>query len=444
MNPHRQECPGNLHRSFQWFHGDVFGGVGGAASDLLLLAPPSGAVGIMKKGASLVCLCALMNLFVYKKVLCQAPSYGERGSDLGIQVFQEVVRSRPLENVVLSPHGVASVLGMLLSGAHGETRRQIIKGLRYKKNGPYKMLRRLHKTLTSKSNQDTVLIANGIFSQKGFPMEKTFVSTNKANFQCESRILDFSNPHAAADEINKWVKNMTKGHIPSLLKADLLDPAMTRLVAINSIYFKGLWKSCFKPENTKMRPFHTADGSVSKVPMMSQLSLFNIGMATTPEGSKYKVIELPYHGDNITMVIVVPSEEDTALSSITPHISTATVQTWSKLMHMRKIRLFIPKFTADAEVDLEAPLSSLGISDIFSQDKADFSHISAEPLHVSKALQKAKIIVNEDGTQAAAATATILLARSSPPWVTVDRPFLFLIRHKPTGTILFMGQINQP
>ncbi|XP_078812694.1 glia-derived nexin isoform X1 [Oryzias latipes] len=412
MNPHRQECPG--------------------------------AVGIMKKGASLVCLCALMNLFVYKKVLCQAPSYGERGSDLGIQVFQEVVRSRPLENVVLSPHGVASVLGMLLSGAHGETRRQIIKGLRYKKNGPYKMLRRLHKTLTSKSNQDTVLIANGIFSQKGFPMEKTFVSTNKANFQCESRILDFSNPHAAADEINKWVKNMTKGHIPSLLKADLLDPAMTRLVAINSIYFKGLWKSCFKPENTKMRPFHTADGSVSKVPMMSQLSLFNIGMATTPEGSKYKVIELPYHGDNITMVIVVPSEEDTALSSITPHISTATVQTWSKLMHMRKIRLFIPKFTADAEVDLEAPLSSLGISDIFSQDKADFSHISAEPLHVSKALQKAKIIVNEDGTQAAAATATILLARSSPPWVTVDRPFLFLIRHKPTGTILFMGQINQP
>uniref|UniRef100_A0A8C7Y9Z7 Serpin peptidase inhibitor, clade E (nexin, plasminogen activator inhibitor type 1), member 2 n=1 Tax=Oryzias sinensis TaxID=183150 RepID=A0A8C7Y9Z7_9TELE len=368
----------------------------------------------------------------------------QRGSDLGIQVFQEVVRSRPLENVVLSPHGVASVLGMLLPGAHGETRRQIIKGLRYKKNGPYKMLRRLHKTLTSKSNQDTVLIANGIFSQKGFPMEKTFVSTNKANFQCESRTLDFSNPHTAADEINKWVKNMTKGHIPSLLKADLLDPSMTRLVAVNSIYFKGLWKSCFKPENTKMRPFHAADGSVSKVPMMSQLSLFNIGMATTPEGSKYKVIELPYHGDNITMVIVVPSEEDTPLSSITPHISTATVQTWSKLMHMGKIRLFIPKFTADAEVDLESPLSSLGISDIFSPDKADFSHISAEPLHVSKALQKAKIIVNEDGTQAAAATATILLARSSPPWVTVDRPFLFLIRHKPTGTILFMGQINQP
>uniref|UniRef100_A0A3B3DVD8 Serpin peptidase inhibitor, clade E (nexin, plasminogen activator inhibitor type 1), member 2 n=1 Tax=Oryzias melastigma TaxID=30732 RepID=A0A3B3DVD8_ORYME len=371
-----------------------------------------GVLGIMKKHTSLVCLCALLSLFGVKKVLCQAPSYGERGSDLGVQVFQEVVRSKPLENVVLSPHGVASVLGMLLPGAHGETRRQIIKGLRYKKNGPYKMLK----------------------SQKGFPMEKSFMSTNKANFQCESRSLDFSNPHTAADEINKWVNNMTKGHIPSLVKADMLDPAMTRLVAVNSIYFKGLWKSCFKPENTKMRPFNAADGSVYKVPMMSQLSLFNIGIATTPEGSKYKVIELPYHGDNITMVIVVPSEEDTPLSSITPHISTATVQTWTKLMHMRKIRLLIPKFTAEAEVDLEAPLSSLGISDIFSQEKADFSHISAEPLHVSKALQKAKIIVNEDGTQAAAATATILLARSSPPWVTVDRPFLFLIRHKPTGT----------
>ncbi|KAM7399741.1 hypothetical protein PAMP_018989 [Pampus punctatissimus] len=396
------------------------------------------------KHLTLLCLYALVTFCSHKGVLSQTPSYGERGSDLGLEVFQQVVRSKPLENVVLSPHGVASILGMLLPGSHGETRKQVLNALRYKKNGPYKMLKKLHKSLTAKSNQDVVLIANAMFSQEGFPMEEAFVATNKANFQCESRSLDFGNPQRAADVINAWVNNKTKGHIPSLIKADMLDPSLTRLVTVNSVYFKGLWKSRFQPENTKMRPFNAGNGNVYKVPMMSQLSVFNIGMATTPQGLKYKVIELPYHGNTISMLIVLPTDEDTPLSRVIPHISTATVQSWTTLMHMRKIRLLIPKFTADAEVDLETPLAALGIIDMFNEGKADFRHLSAQAVYVSKALQKAKIVVNEDGTKAAAATTAILLARSSPPWVLVDRPFLFLIRHNPTGTILFMGQINQP
>ncbi|CAN9511157.1 unnamed protein product [Ophioblennius macclurei] len=393
------------------------------------------------KHLSLLCLHALVTLY---GVRSQAPTYGERGSDLGIQVFQQVSRSKPLENVVLSPHGVASILSMLLPGAQGETRKQLLSGLRYKKNGPYRMLKKLHKTLTAKSNQDAVLIANAIFSQKGFPMEDAFLEANRANFQSETRELDFSDPHAAADQINDWVNNKTKGHIPSLIKADTLDPALTRLVALNSIYFKGLWKSRFQPENTKMRAFTAGNGNTYKVPMMSQLSVFNIGVATTPQGLKYKVIELPYHGNTVSMLIVLPSDEDMPLSTVVPHISTATLHSWTKIMHSRKVRLLIPKFSADAEVDLEAPLRALGITDMFNVDKADFSHLSAEAVHVSKALQKAKVIVNEDGTKAAAATTAVLLTRSSPPWVSVDRPFLFLIRHNPTGTILFMGQMNQP
>lgn len=377
-------------------------------------------------------------------VLCQAPSYGERGSDLGIQVFQQVASSKPQDNVVLSPHGVASILGMLLSGAHGDTRKQIITALRYKKNGPYKMLKKLHKSLTAKWNQDAVMIANAIFTQDGFPLEEDFMETNRVNFQCLTSSLDFSDPQGAADKINEWVSNTTQGHIPSLIKADMLDSALTRLVAVNSIYFKGMWKSRFQPENTKMRPFNAGNGNVYKVPMMSQLSVFTMATASTPQGLKYKVIELPYHGNTVSMSIVLPSEEDTPLSRLLPHISTATVHSWDKLLHPRKFRLLIPKFTADAEVDLEASLIALGVRNMFSQEKADFSHISSEPVYVSKALQKAKVIVNEDGTKASAATTAILMARSSPPWVTVDRPFLFLIRHKPTGTILFMGQINQP
>ncbi|CAB1349181.1 unnamed protein product [Coregonus sp. 'balchen'] len=359
-------------------------------------------------------LCLLVTLGVHRGVLSQAPStrsYGERGSDLGLQVFQQVARSRPQENVVLSPHG---------------------------------MLRKLHKTLTAKSNQDIVTIANAMFSQQGFPMEEAFMSSNRANFQCESRTLDFTDTQAAAAAINDWVNNQTKGHIPTLVKADMLDGALTRLVAVNAIYFKGLWKSRFQTENTKMRTFNAGDGNAYKVPMMSQLSVFNIGLASTPQGLNYKVIELPYHGNSISMLIALPSEEDTPLGDVIPHISTATVQSWSKLLHQRKVRLLLPKFTAEAEVDLQASLSALGITDIFDKGKADFRHLSTEPVYVSKALQKALIEVNEDGTKAAAATTAILMARSSPPWVIVDRPFLFLIRHNPTGTILFMGQVNQP
>ncbi|XP_055751260.1 glia-derived nexin-like [Salvelinus fontinalis] len=396
---------------------------------------------------SLLCMCVLVTLGGHREVISQAPStpsYGERGSDLGLQVFQQVARSRPQENVVLSPHGVASILGMLLPGAHGETRRQLLTALRYKKNGPYKMLRKLHKMLTAKSNQDIVTIANAMFSQQGFPMEEAFMSSNRANFQCESRTLDFTDTQAAAATINDWVNNQTKGHIPTLVKADMLDGALTRLVAVNAIYFKGLWKSRFQTENTKMRTFNAGDGNSYKIPMMSQLSVFKIGLASTPQGLNYKVIELPYHGNSISMLIALPSEEDTPLGDVIPHISTVTVQSWTKLLHHRKVRLLLPKFTAEAEVDLQASLSALGITNIFDEGKADFRHLSTEPVYISKALQKAKIEINEDGTKAAAVTTAILMARSSPPWLIIDRPFLFLIRHNPTGTILFIGQVNQP
>ncbi|XP_063061071.1 glia-derived nexin [Engraulis encrasicolus] len=372
------------------------------------------------------------------------PSYGERGSDVGLAVLRQLLSAAPQGNSLVSPHGTASVLGMLLSGAHGNTRSQLINALKYKKNGPYKMLRKLHKVLTARANGDMVLIANGLFSQSGFSMKPEFLSANRENFLCESHALDFSQSQEAVSAINAWVNNRTRGHIPSLVSAEMLDAALTRLVVVNTIFFKGQWKSRFPLQNTRPRPFTRADGTTTKVPMMSQLAIFNIGLMSTPEGVKYKVIELPYHGDSLSMLIALPAEDETPLAAILPHISTEAIQSWTNQMAQRKMRLLLPKFTVEAEVDLEAPLRALGITDMFNQAAADFRHLSEEPVFVSKALQKAKIEVNEEGTKAAAATTAILLARSSPPWVSVDRPFLFLLRHNPTGTILFAGHINEP
>lgn len=371
-------------------------------------------------------------------------SLEELGSDIGIQVFNQVVKNKPHDNVVISPHGVASVLGMLQLGADGKTKKQLTTAMRYKVNVVGKILKRINKAIVAKKNKDIVSTANAVFANSGFKMEEPFVSKNKEVFHSQVRSIDFQDRNTAASMINQWVKNETKGMIDNLISPELIDSSMTRLVVINALYFKGLWKSRFQPENTKKRTFHGPDGKAYQVPMLAQLSLFRSGSASTPSGLWYNVIELPYHGGSVSMLVALPTDESTPLSAIIPHISTKTLQSWMT-MNPKRVQLILPKFTVEADADLKDPLRNLGITDMFDSSKANFTKITrSEQVYVSHMLQKAKIEVKEDGTKASAATTAILIARSSPPWFIVDRPFLFFIRHNPTGAVLFTGQINKP
>lgn len=371
-------------------------------------------------------------------------SLEELGSDIGIQVFNQVVKNKPHDNVVISPHGVASVLGMLQLGADGKTKKQLTTAMRYKVNVVGKILKRINKAIVAKKNKDIVSTANAVFANSGFKMEEPFVSKNKEVFHSQVRSIDFQDRNTAASMINQWVKNETKGMIDNLISPELIDSSMTRLVVINALYFKGLWKSRFQPENTKKRTFHGPDGKAYQVPMLAQLSLFRSGSASTPSGLWYNVIELPYHGGSVSMLVALPTDESTPLSAIIPHISTKTLQSWMT-MTPKRVQLILPKFTVEADADLKDPLRNLGITDMFDSSKANFTKITrSEQVYVSHMLQKAKIEVKEDGTKASAATTAILIARSSPPWFIVDRPFLFFIRHNPTGAVLFTGQINKP
>uniref|UniRef100_A0A8D2BC99 Glia-derived nexin n=1 Tax=Sus scrofa TaxID=9823 RepID=A0A8D2BC99_PIG len=372
-------------------------------------------------------------------------SLEELGSDTGIQVFNQIVKSRPHDNIVISPHGIASVLGMLQLGADGRTKKQLTTVMRYGVNGVGKVLKKINKAIVSKKNKDIVTVANAVFVKNGFKMEVPFVTRNKDVFQCEVRNADFEDPASACDSINLWVRNETRGMIDSLLSPDLLDSVLTRLVLVNAVYFKGLWKSRFQPENTKKRTFVAADGKSYQVPMLAQLSVFRCGSTSTPSDLWYNFIELPYHGESISMLIALPTESSTPLSAIIPHISTKTIDSWMSTMVPKRVQVILPKFTAVAQTDLKEPLKVLGVTEMFDPSKANFAKITrSENLHVSHILQKAKIEVSEDGTKASAATTAILIARSSPPWFIVDRPFLFFIRHNPTGAVLFMGQINKP
>ncbi|XP_007964646.1 glia-derived nexin [Chlorocebus sabaeus] len=372
-------------------------------------------------------------------------SLEELGSNTGIQVFNQIVKSRPHDNIVISPHGIASVLGMLQLGADGRTKKQLTTVMRYGVNGVGKILKKINKAIVSKKNKDIVTVANAVFVKNASEIEVPFVTRNKDVFQCEVRNVNFEDPASACDSINAWVKNETRDMIDNLLSPDLIDGVLTKLVLVNAVYFKGLWKSRFQPENTKKRTFMAADGKSYQVPMLAQLSVFRSGSTSAPNDLWYNFIELPYHGESISMLIALPTESSTPLSAIIPHISAKTIDSWMSIMVPKRVQVILPKFTAVAQTDLKEPLKALGITDMFDSSKANFTKITrSENLHVSHILQKAKIEVSEDGTKASAATTAILIARSSPPWFIVDRPFLFFIRHNPTGAVLFMGQINKP
>ncbi|CAH6791837.1 Serpine2 [Phodopus roborovskii] len=315
-------------------------------------------------------------------------SLEELGSDTGIQVFNQIIKSRPHENIVVSPHGIASILGMLQLGADGRTKKQLTTLMRYNVNGVGKVLKKVNKAIVSKKNKDIVTVANAVFVKNGFKMEVPFAARNKEVFQCEVQNVNFQDPVSACDSINLWVKNETRVlGVPELgLPRDMLR-----------VQFPG--------------------------------------STSTPNGLWYNFIELPYHGESISMLIALPTENSTPLSAIIPHISTKTIDSWMNTMVPKRMQLVLPKFTAVAQTDLKEPLKALGITEMFEPLKANFAKITrSESLHVSHILQKAKIEVSEDGTKASAATTAILIARSSPPWFIVDRPFLFFIRHNPTAS----------
>ncbi|XP_060690198.1 glia-derived nexin [Hemiscyllium ocellatum] len=370
----------------------------------------------------------------------------EFGSDLGMKIFNHVVNSNPTENTIMSPHGITSVLGMLQLGAGARTRQQLNIALKYNSYGIYKKIKKIHKSLTESRNQDIVTIANGLFAPSDFAMEQSFLRKIQVLYQAAVRNVHYENPVEAASTINLWTRNQTRGMITNLISPSMLSET-TRLVVVNALFFKGLWKSRFLPENTRNRDFYAADGSVYQVPMMSQKATFSFGMAITPTNVKYYILELPYHGGTISMFVVVPEEYNIPLSTITPHLDIQSIHAWKRIMREKKLDIALPKFTAEAEIDLERPLSALGITDMFDRTKANFGKICRSgELYVSQVLQKAKIEVNEDGTKASAATAAVMMVKSLRiiPSFVVNRPFIYIIWHNPSGTVLFIGQVSRP
>jgi serpin B len=283
-------------------------------------------------------------------------------------------------------------------------------------------------------------IANSIWTDDGFPVEPAFLATTRQFFDARVESLDFASPSSLAT-INGWVNEATAGKIPTILDEIRPDELM---FLINAIYFKGSWRERFDPARTRDDQFTTRAGGRVTVKMMSREGKVRLGATADAQ-----VADLGYGGDAFAMTIVLPNEGrnvDELIAGMTPERWTQLV---SQLAERERIPVSLPRFRIEWSAELNEHLKALGVRHAFSETTSDFSRLSPmgrQPggLVITRVKQKTFVDVNEEGTEAAAATSVGIGPTSAPLPFRVDRPFLFAIRERLSGTILFVGKIVDP
>lgn len=352
------------------------------------------------------------------------------------------------ENVVLSPYSVSTTLMMVDVGAAGQTRAQIESVLKLPASAAseaqaYAALACGEET-DATSNDNSLFIANSLWGQKGKPFDKTFESVLETGYGAPLQQVDFQgNATGAIQSINGWVADKTQGKIPALLGAGDVD-ATTRLVLVNAIYFKGAWASAFDARQTAPQPFTLPDGSEIDVPTMT--GTIDV---RSPSEPGLTVLELPYKGDAMAMDFLMPDPASGGLAAFEQALTPAALSAaLAPLSGKTSAQVFVPKFSFSTHVELAPVLEGMGMVDVFDRMQADLSGTDgAMDLSVHAVVQQALVQVDEQGTVAAAATAASECQCSGvsvPETIRIDHPFVFLIRDRSNGSIVFMGQVANP
>ena len=367
-------------------------------------------------------------------------------NEFAFSLYQKIAGAEPNlgKNVFFSPYSISTALGMTYAGARGETAQQMSAALRFdaEQETLHQSFRDLATRLDGTGKPYQLKIANALWGQRDFPFEAQYLSLIEKYYDGGLQTLDFAQaPESGRTTINQWVERQTAGKIQELLRPGDISPA-TRLVLTNAIYFKGNWVKAFDQRETWSAPFKLADGNSVSVPLMSRTASFAYA-----ETAALQVAELPYAGEDLAMLVILPKE---GLAEIEQAMSRQWLAELSVKLRPALLSLQLPRFKFDARYALQNQeyLPALGMVDAFDSSKADFSGLTGRrDLAVSGVFHKAFIDVNESGTEAAAATGGAVSLTSLPSREIVfraDHPFLFLIHHKPTGSILFMGRIANP
>jgi serine protease inhibitor len=370
------------------------------------------------------------------------PQLAQADNGFAFDLFRQILQGRT-NNVFVSPYSVSIALQMLCNGAAGKTRAEIQGALNTKdlpQDAIDGFIRELNGLLTSQSN--VVLdLANSIWCNKGFELKPAFVATNEFFFNAKLSSVNFETPESA-DTINEWAADSTRGKITGIVSFPF--PVHTEVVLANAIYFKGDWAEPFDTRLTHKRYFYLTGAMIKQAPMMSRRGKFRY-----EEGDGFQAVELPYAGDRLQMILILPATN----SSPAKLLADMDATNWNGKILPRFVSregtVVFPKFKISCSFLLNQPLQRLGMQGAFIPGTANFSGMSDDPVVVSEVLQKSYVDVNEQGTEAAAVTtvtvrATVVMRPLPPFEMVVDHPFFFVISDRPTGTILFMGVIKDP
>nr|XP_055067501.1 leukocyte elastase inhibitor-like [Misgurnus anguillicaudatus] len=291
-------------------------------------------------------------------------------------------------------------------------------------------------------------LANRLYGEKSYQFIDKFISDSQKYYQAGLESVDFiKNSEAARVNINNWVEKETQGKIKDLLAQGIVND-LTDLVLVNAIYFKGNWEKKFLKEDTFDQEFKLNKNETKPVKMMNQESKFPLTFI--PEVNS-QILELPYVGKNLSMFIILPNEiedDTTGLQKLEKTLTYEKLMEWTKPdnMNLQEVQISLPKFKLEETYDMKNLLVKLGMLDAFDKGKANFSGMSPQNLVVSEVIHKTFVEVNEEGTEAAAATGVGMMLRcyTFPEIFNADHPFLFFIRHNPTNTILFYGRFCSP
>ncbi len=374
-------------------------------------------------------------------------SVAEEICELSFKLYKELLKTGD-ENIFFSPYSIFIALAMAYEGASGQTAEEMLEVLGIPQNNQtvLESIKMLYDYL-NKNENFTISTANALWIRNNLGLLLSYSKIIEEYYKGHATKIDVSKPEETAKMINDWVKEQTKGKITDLIKKnDIIG--VTALILTNAIYFKADWKVQFNPEDTKELEFKLASGEKIKVPTMCLVGSEELFYYT--ETQEFQILELPYTGGELSMLILLPTQK-----SIPEIVESLTFESLSELkatMYETNVNIHLPKFKLETEYELNEPLKQMGMPRAF-EPYAEFTGMCRwsgtdiiDPLYIKTVRHKAFIEVNEEGTEAAAATAVIMLDNCSQSSIVfnADHPFLFIIQHKETGTILFMGSIGNP
>ncbi|XP_047444075.1 antithrombin-III isoform X3 [Mugil cephalus] len=375
-------------------------------------------------------------------------------SRFALSLYKQLAVSKPAEaNIFMSPISISTAFAMTKLGACNQTLRQIMEVFQFDtikektSDQVHFFFAKLNCRLYRKKDKTTELIsANRLFGEKSLIFNETYQNISETVYGAKLLPLNFkTNPEKARLTINEWIANKTQNRIQDTLPFGVLD-STTILVLVNTIFFKGQWKNKFNPDNIYDTVFHVSPDQTCPVNMMYQETKFRY--RHFPE-DRIEMLEMPYRGDDITMVMILPSK-GTPLSQVEESLDLKKLSGWLDQLTEVTVSVQVPRFKVEDSFSLKEELQAMGLTDLFSPDEASLPGIledGSDSLFISDAFHKAFLEVNEEGSEAAAATAVVAVGRSLNLYREVflaDRPFLVLIRESTINTLLFLGRVANP